>query len=262
MLRPHSFSHRSQRRDQPLPEPKDPKKRPPRFLLPLLCTAGAVLAAGVILYSSCTRCYTVDVDGQSVAVFQGAHTYEEALSQAEERASQILNTEYSLDQILTIRPTFAPKSHIADTPELTESIMDLIPELEHVYTLSVDGTIVGAAKESDTVTKALNLVKERYTTPDTVSLEVKSQVDVRHQYLPISAGACTAESLAAELLVEAPRTFSYTIQEEDTLDSLTAYFSMTPERLQELNPDQDKSLSVKKSVLFAKISLILSLASK
>ena len=39
------------------------------------------------------------------------------------------------------------------------------------------------------------------------------------------------------LLAQSPRTFSYTTQPGDTMESVTALFSMTEERFRELNPD-------------------------
>ena len=43
--------------------------------------------------------------------------------------------------------------------------------------------------------------------------------------------------MAAALLAQSPRTFSYTTQPGDTMESVTALFSMTEERFRELNPD-------------------------
>ena len=159
------------------------------------------------------------------------------MSQAETRASKILETQYSLNQDLSVRATLAPKDQIESLSGVTGSLMESIPELEHVYTLSVDGTMVGAAQDPSVITQALNLVKERYTTPETRSLHIDSQVDIRYQYLPADTGESTAEEMAAALLAQSPRTFSYTTQPGDTMESVTALFSMTEERFRELNHD-------------------------
>ena len=114
------------------------------------------------------------------------------------------------DRDLAVRATLAPKDQIESLSGVTGSRMESIPELEHVYTLSVDGTMVGAAQDPSVITQALNLVKERYTTPETRSLHIDSQVDIRYQYLPADTGESTAEEMAAALLAQSPRTFSYT----------------------------------------------------
>lgn len=208
---------------------------PLRSSLPFLGIAGVILS-GAVFVASCTLCYTINAQGQSVAFFQDQATYNAAVSQAEAKASRILETDYSLDQSLTLSTTLAPRDQIEPLSQVTDSILETIPELEHVYILSVDGTVVGAAQDSAAITQALNLVKEHYTTPNTLSLQLDSQVSVRYAYLPAEAGVSTAQELADLLLAESPRTFDYVVQEGDTLESLLERFSMTQERLQELNP--------------------------
>ena len=208
---------------------------PLRSSLPFLGIAGVILS-GAVFVASCTLCYTINAQGQSVAFFQDQATYNAAVSQAEAKASRILETDYSLDQSLTLSTTLAPRDQIEPLSQVTDSILETIPELEHVYILSVDGTVVGAAQDSAAITQALNLVKEHYTTPNTLSLQLDSQVSVRYAFLPAEAGVSTAQELADLLLAESPRTFDYVVQEGDTLESLLERFSMTQERLQELNP--------------------------
>lgn len=234
----HSKLQRMRRRLDLLRQKKEEQSvsHPLRACLPFLCTAG-VLMTTVVTAASCTWCYRVESQGQSLAFFHDVATYDAAVSQAETRASQILETQYSLNQDLSVRATLAPKDQIASLPGVTGSLMESIPELEHVYTLSVDGTMVGAAQDPAVITQALNLVKEHYTTPETRSLHIDSQVDIRYQYLPANTGESTAEEMAAALLAQSPRTFSYTTQPGDTMESVTALFSMTEERFRELNPD-------------------------
>ena len=234
----HSKFQRMRRRLDLFRQKKEEQSvsHPLRACLPFLCATG-VLMTTVVTAASCTLCYRVDAQGQSLAFFHDVATYDAAVSQAETRASKILETQYSLNQDLSVRATLAPKDQIESLSGVTGSLMESIPELEHVYTLSVDGTMVGAAQDPSVITQALNLVKERYTTPETRSLHIDSQVDIRYQYLPADTGESTAEEMAAALLAQSPRTFSYTTQPGDTMESITALFSMTEERFRELNPD-------------------------
>lgn len=209
---------------------------PFRASLPFLCTTGVLMAA-VIVAASCTLCYQVQVQGQPLAFFQDVETYDAAVSQAETRASKILETTYTLNNDLTVQVTLAPKDRIEALPGVTGSIMESIPELSHVYTLTVDGVRIGATTDPEVITQALNLVKEHYTTPETRSLYIDSQVDIRYQYLPAGVTESTAEELAQALLAESPQTFPYTVQAGDTLESVIDRFSMTEERFRELNPD-------------------------
>ena len=218
-------------------------RHPFKTTLPFLGITAVVLS-GAILVSSCTLCYTVDAQGQSVSYFQGEETYTKAVSQAEARASKILDTEYSFTEDVTVRTTLAPKDQLESTTQVADSIMDIIPELEHVYTLWVDGVMVGAAENADAINEALTLVKEHYATPETLSMTVDSQVNLRYEYVSAETGTLTAQELADLLLEEIPQTFPYTVQEGDTLEGLLERFGMTQERLQELNPEANLEAQV------------------
>ena len=208
---------------------------PWRTSVPFLCLSGVVLA-GAITAASCTLCYQVESQGQPLAFFQDAATYDQAVAQAESRASQILSSPVSLTQDLALTTTLAPKDRIEGLSGVTGSILESIPQLDHVYTLTVDGTTVGVNGDADVITQALNLVKEHYTTAETRSLYIESQVDIQYQYLPAGTQAASAEEMAQAMLAASPRTFDYTVQEGDTLESVTELFSMTEERFRELNP--------------------------
>ena len=67
---------------------------PLRTSLPFLCLSGVVLA-GAITAASCTLCYQVEAQGQTLAFFQDPGTYDQAVAQAENRASQILEAPVS-----------------------------------------------------------------------------------------------------------------------------------------------------------------------
>lgn len=209
---------------------------PLRSSLPFLSISSVILAASV-LASSCTICYTVNAQGKPLVFFKEPETYDVALVQAKERTSAILNEDYSIENAFTVQTVLAPKNSIEQLTGVTDSIMEAIPELEHVYTLSVDGQLVGAAEDAETIRAALSLVKQHYTTPETRSLRFDSQVNLRYQYLPSVVGTMTTEELVAKLLAEQPRVLPYKTQTGDTVERITALFSTTPERLRELNPD-------------------------
>ena len=235
----HSKKSQSRRRNWELRRQRREEKQaahPIRSALPFLGITGVVMAAAITA-ASCTLCYQVQVQGQGTVFFQDQETYQTAVTQAEDRASKILSTNYSLNQE-EVSTTLAPKNQVETSlSSVTGSLLESIPELEHVYTLTVDGTRIGVASDAETITQALSLVKEQYTTDETRSLHIDSQVDIRYEYLPAGTGEQTAEEIAALLLAQSPRTFAYTTQAGDTLESVTANFGMTEERFRELNPD-------------------------
>ena len=237
----HSKKSQSRRRNWELRRQRREETQaahPIRSALPFLGVTGVLMAA-VITAASCTFCYQVQVQGQGTVFFQDEETYQTAVTQAEDRASKILSTNYSLNQEeVSVSTTLAPKNQVETSlSSVTGSILESIPELEHVYTLTVDGNRIGVASDAETITKALSLVKDQYTTDETRSLHIDSQVDIRYEYLPAGTGEQTAEEIADLLLAQSPRTFVYTTQAGDTLESVTANFGMTEERFRELNPD-------------------------
>ena len=237
----HSKKSQSRRRNWELRRQRREEKAAAHPILSALPFLGAtgVLMAAVITAASCTFCYQVQVQGQDTVFFQDEETYQTAVTQAEDRASRILSTNYSLNQEeVSVSTTLAPKNQVETSlSSVTGSILESIPELAHVYTLTVDGNRIGVASDAETITQALSLVKDQYTTDETRSLHIDSQVDIRYEYLPAGTGEQTAEEMAELLLAQSPRTFSYTTQAGDTLESVTANFGMTEERFRELNPD-------------------------
>lgn len=214
---------------------------PIRSSIPFLSLSCLLLSA-LVLVNSCTICYTAAIQGETLAFFQWKGVYHSAVVQAEEKASQILNTDYSFPEEATIRAAVAPKDRLEDLPGVTNSLMETIPELAHVYTLSVNGTMVGAAPSSDVIEQALRIVKAHYTTPDTLSIQVEGQVNLRYEYLPAKTPLCSPQELADRLLAPTLQTFPYTVQPGDTLEALLEKFAMTQQRLQELNPEADLTI--------------------
>ena len=95
----HSKFQRMRRRLDLFRQKKEEQSVSPplRACLPFLCATG-VLMTTVVTAASCTLCYRVDAQGQSLAFFHDVATYDAAVSQAETRASKILETQYSLNQ--------------------------------------------------------------------------------------------------------------------------------------------------------------------
>lgn len=206
-----------------------------------LLLAGSMVAAGAEVSNAYALCYAASVQGQTLAYFQEEGTYHQALLQAQAQAQEILGTQTdssTWDQAVTLSTTLAPKNQVAEVHQVTDALLEAIPQLEHVYTLRVDGVLVGAVRDASTVYEALKQVKEVYTTPDSLSVQFENQLSLAYEYLPADTETLDTQGLVSALIQEAPRPFLYTVQEGDTVEALLERFSMTIERLQELNPDQ------------------------
>lgn len=206
-----------------------------------LLLAGSMVAAGAEVSNAYALCYAASVQGQTLAYFQEEGTYHQALLQAQAQAQEILGTQTdssTWDQAVTLSTTLAPKNQVAEVHQVTDALLEAIPQLEHVYTLRVDGVLVGAVRDASTVYEALKQVKEVYTTPDSLSVQFENQLSLAYEYLPADTETLDTQGLVSALIQEAPRPFLYTVQEGETVEELLERFSMTIARLQELNPDQ------------------------
>lgn len=206
-----------------------------------LLLAGSMIAAGAEVNSDYALCYAASVQGQTLAYFQEEGTYQQALLQARNQAKEILGEQAdssAWDQAVTLSTTLAPKNQVAEVHQVTDALLEAIPQLEHVYTLRVDGMLVGSARDAGTIYEALKQVKDVYTTADSLSVQFENQLSLAYEYLPADTETLDTPDLVSRLIEEAPRLFLYTAQEGDTVEELLERFSMTLERLQELNPDQ------------------------
>lgn len=215
--------------------------RPVAASLALLAAGGAI-AAGAALSDTYSVCYSATVQGSTQVYFQEEDAYQQALAQAQAQAEQILGSIPPIQQDVTLDKALAPRDRVAELPQLTNAILDAMPQLEHVYTLYVDGSLIGASEDAAVIYEALNQVKEACGAGErSLTLEFENQVSLNYEYLPAETGTVTVEELTDRLLQQAPRTFLYTVQEGDTVEDILTRFSMTIERLQELNPDQELS---------------------
>ena len=122
-----------------------------------LCIAGAA-AVGAGIGTAYTTCYTVEYRGAPIAHVDSKTELESALLQAETMASDLLQTDYSFGQDIQVKTDIVPRSSVSQMPEATDSIMEQIPELTRLYTLTVDGVYIGAGEKAETVNRALDRV--------------------------------------------------------------------------------------------------------
>ena len=209
-------------------------KKRVRGSIAALCIASAAVA-GVGIGTSFTTCYTVEYRGIPVAYVDSKAELDSALLQAEAMVSDLLQTDYSFGQEIQVKTDIVPRNSVSELPEATDSIMEQIPELTRLYTLTVDGVYIGAADKAETITRALDRVKDFYRTPETVSVSIESQIDLAHRFLPEGSEIMDEDALVEALMAQTVFTFAYTTQEGDTLEDIALRFGMDPQRLDELN---------------------------
>ena len=215
------------------PEEKKRQKRV-RIGVAALCVAGAA-AAGAGIGVGYTTCYTVEYQGSPIAYVDNKDAIDSAVLRAESITSDLLDKDVAFEKDLDIRRSIVPRNSVIPATDAASSILEQIPELTRLYTVTVDGVFIGAAENAETITRALELVKDTYRTPETISIEIESELELEHQFLPQGTEPMNEEQLAQAMLEQVTRSFPYTTQKGDTLAGIAQRFGMDPQRLDELN---------------------------
>lgn len=215
------------------PEERKRQKRI-RIGVAALCVAGAA-AAGTGIGVGYTTCYTVEYQGSPVAYVDNKDAINSAVLRAESITSDLLDKDVTFEKDLDIKRSIVPRNSVIPVPDAAASILERIPELTRLYTITVDGVFIGAAENAETITRALELVKESYRTPETISVEIDSKLEMDHQFLPQGTEPMDEQQLAQAMLEQVTRSFPYTTQQGDTVAGIAQRFGMDPQRLNELN---------------------------
>ena len=158
-------------------------------------------AAGAVVASTCTLCYAVSADGDPPLAFvRQEEAYAQAVSQVEEQVSAILKTDYDYAKRTQVSLTIAPKESIQTPDQLTASLMETVEQVKEAYVLTVDGIAAGACESEEDIAEAVALAKARYTTENTRSVSLATNLDISLDSLPADTELLSAEALTEVLL--------------------------------------------------------------
>ena len=170
-------------------------RRRRRWAALMLALTGASIGAA-LLVSGLTVCYVVTAGGESVAYVQGAATCRAAVRQVERQVSAILEEDYAYPDGMQIARTIAPREEVMDTEELSDALMGTVPQVQPAWVVTVEGEGVAVCRSRAEGEQALGLLKDRYTTEDTVAVSLTAAVDLVPQYVPADAALLAPEALA------------------------------------------------------------------
>ena len=206
------------------------KKKRLRLTVAALCVAGAA-AVGAGVSAVYTTGYSVEYQGSTIAYVANKDALASAVVRAEALTSDLLDTDYSFGQDLQIKSALVPRDSVAPLTEATTSLLEQVPELTQVFSLTIDGKPVGAR------------VKESYRTAATVDLAIESEIGVSRTFQARDEKVLTEDELVQALSAPVTRVFPYTTQAGDTMESVARTFAMDPQRLEELNDSADLEIA-------------------
>lgn len=205
--------------------------------LPFLAVMSVVGVAAVVgtVY---TPSYVVSVDGVTLGIVKEPAVFEQVVAQVEERATDILGYEYHMDGEVTYELALSEPDQFSSVGAFETYLFNQIGEVMKSYVLSVDGKVIGAATDRDTIENLLDQVKAPYINENTVSSEFVSQVQITHEYTPSSIEQDPDKMLEA-LTANTTGDTTYTVQAGDTFMALAFANDMTMEEMEALNPGVD-----------------------
>ncbi|MBQ3224449.1 MAG: hypothetical protein IJB42_01955, partial [Oscillospiraceae bacterium] len=119
-----------------------------RFALVSVVLAVTFLLIASTLYSVGVK---ITVDGKELGYVYNRDEYNEALSFVEARASEILERPYSVSSNVRFELGIVPREKVLSKQALSSFFFSNIKEVSELYALTVDGEVIGASRNRETL---------------------------------------------------------------------------------------------------------------
>ncbi|MGN8896967.1 peptidoglycan DD-metalloendopeptidase family protein [Flavonifractor sp. HCP28S3_F3] len=234
-----------------------------RLISPLnFFAAAAVIGVAAIVATVYTPAYVVTQNGVVLGTVSDPQVFEDVVDRVEDRASEILGYEYTLDGEVTYDFALTEPENITPTAQFETYLFDQIGEVMKNYVLTVNGEFIGAAQDRAVLDGVLEQVKSAYVTENTVSSEFVGTVSISHKYTASDVNQDAAAMLSA-LTANTNGQTVYEVQKGDTFMQIALDNGMTVSEMEALNPDVDinkiyigQLLNVKEEIPFLSVKTV------
>ncbi len=205
---------------------------------------GALGFAAVIALIICvTRFFGVgiriSVDGRYLGTVADETVFSAAVDLAENQARRCLGNLYTLSLVPVYEVGVARSDELLSAEQMSELLFNELGEVQELYTLTVDGVIIGAVTDRALVDDYLARRLAALTVDDP-DASVAFAEDVQFEKRSVSVKYYMEPSeLIARLSGFKSQAQTIRLQRGDTLASVAIRNGMTLEQLLELNPDLD-----------------------
>ena len=238
--------------------------KPKMAPLPFLAIS-VVIGVAAVVGTMYTPAYVVTVDGTDVGVVRDQAVFEQAAARVEERASEILGYDYTLDHTVTYASALVEQDELTPAAELETYLFDQIGEVMKSYVLTVDGQVVGAAEDRAALDQLLEDLAAPYVNENTISVDYTKNVHITREYVPSTVEQDVTNMMAA-LTANTNGQTTYEVQAGDTFMALAFDNDMTMAEMEALNPDVDinklyigQILNIKEEIPFLGVETVDSL---
>lgn len=229
--------------------------------LPFLAIAG-VASLALIIGTVYTPSYVVSVDGLTLGTVTDPTVFENVIERVEERASNILGYDYTLDRDVEYTFALTQKDDISSIGTFETYLFNHIGEVMKSYVLTVDGEFIGASSDKAALDNMLDELAAPYVTENTVNVEYVEDVQIIYQYI---SSDVMQDLVSMEEILSANTSgkTTYEVVKGDTYSEIAYNNDMSLTELMELNPQASLDslmigdvLTVKKTIPYLSIRTI------
>lgn len=182
----------------------------------------------------------VSIDGETVSYVNNEKEFTDAVTAVEKELATTLGENYCMYTAPEYEFVFIKKNKMADEENLyAQAYRAVTEEIGHHYGLYIDGTLVAAAEEKETLETVLDELKAPFETgAENERVEFVSNVEVRTGlYSPSSM--ITADQLRTMFEGSTDPQY-YTIEEDDYLSDIVKKTGVSKQMIYYLNPELDE----------------------
>lgn len=228
-----------------------------RFILASLVFSATILLIASTFYSVGIK---ISVDGEKLGYMESRKEYDEALRFVEKRASEILERPYSITENVRFELGLIPREEIISKDAIRSYFFSKIKEVSMLYALTVDGEVVGASYNRETLQGMIDELL--YNNDPNVKAHFTQNVQITQKYVDASK-LVSYDEIREKLTSTIHSSRQYTIKAGDTVNSIAKANGMTREDLLELNPSLrngklrvGRKVTIEKAVPFLSVEAV------
>ena len=201
-----------------------------RIVLSLTLLATTLLIISATFYSVGIK---IIANGEELGYMYSRAEYDEAVSFVEARASEILERPYSVTTPVRFELGIVPREKVISKNAIRSYFFSQIDEVSELYAITVDGEVIGASRNRETLQKMLDELL--YTSDPNVKARFAQDVSITQKYVDASK-LLSYEEIREKLTSTTRSTKTYTIKSGDTVSKIAKANGMTTSALYDLNP--------------------------
>ncbi len=204
--------------------------------------------------------FSLKVNGQEVGYLMNAEDLSRAIEHVETQVSAALGRPYGLNPNVTLSFGLVEREKVLSSAEIEKVLVSAVSEISDLYVLTVDGEVVGASYNEETLRAALNMFSEQKTNGTVLKTSYNRDVKIEKTVAETSLIRSTEE--VKETLSGAIQSEQYyTIVRGDSWEKVAHEHGLSVAQLKEMNPEtpmrRGKQLLVSEAIPFLSVEQIV-----